>query len=126
MSHRHFSINAKDYPEIKSKLLSISHSKDDKDWKSVLHTHHFTEIFFVLNGEGNFLFRNDVHPIKTGDLIIIPPYFEHTEQSIPGMPLEYYVVGIDGIVFQADGEGSSTAQIFCNFENRIFIADLFD
>ena len=80
--------------------------------------------FFVLNGKGNFLFRNDIHPIKTGDLIIIPPYLEHTEQSIPGMPLEYYVIGIDGIAFQTENNAAS-AQIFCNFDNRMLIADLF-
>ena len=125
MSHRHYSINAKDIPKMNSKLLSISRSKDDKDWQSVFHTHPFTELFFVLNGEGKFLFRNDVHSIKTGDLILIPPYLEHTEQSIPGMPLEYYVIGIDGIAFQTEEDSSSTAQIFCNFDNRTLIADLF-
>lgn len=107
-----------------SKLLSISLSKDEKDWKSVFHTHHFTEIFFVLSGKGNFLFRNDIHSIKTGDLVIVPPYLEHTEQSIPGMPLEYYVIGIDGIAFQ-DRSDAPAAQIFCNFDNRSLIADLF-
>ena len=111
-------------PKINSRLLSISLSKDEKDWPSVLHTHPFTEIFFVLNGKGNFFFRRDIRPIETGDLIIIPPYLEHTEQSIPGTPLEYYVLGIDGIAFQEEDQ-SSTAQIFCNFDNVSLIRDLF-
>ncbi len=89
MSHRHYSIKEKELPKINSRLLSISLSKDERDWPSVLHTHPFTEIFFVLNGKGNFFFRRDIRPIETGDLIIIPPYLEHTEQSIPGTPLEY-------------------------------------
>ena len=124
MGHRHYSIKMQDIPRMNSRLLSVSLSKDEKDWQSVFHTHHFTEIFFVLNGKGNFLFRNDIHPIKTGDLIIIPPYLEHTEQSIPGMPLDYYVIGIDGIAFQTENNAAS-AQIFCNFDNRMLIADLF-
>ena len=57
-------------------LLSISLSKDDQDWQSVFHTHHFTEIFFVLEGKGNFLFREGTRSIRTGDLIIIPPYID--------------------------------------------------
>ena len=89
MSHRHYSIKENEIPKINSRLLSISLSKDEKDWPSVLHTHPFTEIFFVLNGKGNFFFRRDIRPIETGDLIIIPPYLEHTDQSIPGTPLEY-------------------------------------
>ena len=124
MSHRHYPVKETEIPEISPRLLSISLSRDEKDWPSVLHTHPFTEIFFVLNGEGNFLFHRDVQSIKTGDLIIIPPYLEHTEQSIPGMPLQYYVLGIDGIAFQEKGRGSS-AQIFCNFDDHALIGDLF-
>ena len=124
MSHRHYSIKENEILQINSRLLSISFSKDEKDWPSVLHTHPFTEIFFVLKGRGKFLFHRDVRPIKAGDLIIIPPYLEHTEQSISGTPLEYYVLGIDGISFQEEGR-SASAQIFCNFEDPAMIQDLF-
>lgn len=124
MSHRHYSLKSIENLSMNSRLLSISLSKDEKDWSSVMHTHHFTEIFYVLNGKGNFLFHRDIHPIETGDLVIIPPYLEHTEQSIPGMPLEYYVLGIDGIAFQPRN-GEVMAQVFCNFDNRALIADLF-
>lgn len=124
MSHRHYSIKENEIPRIDSRLLSISLSKDEKDWPSVLHTHPFTEIFFVINGKGKFLFHRDIHPIETGDLIIIPPYLEHTEQSIPGTPLQYYVLGLDGIAFQREDQTTS-AQIFCNFDNLTMIRELF-
>lgn len=124
MSHRYYSLKTNDIPKITSKLLSISYSKDEKDWQSLPHSHPFTEIFFVVNGKGNFRFQKQISPIATGDLIIIPPYLEHTEQSIPGTPLEYYVLGIDGIAFQPKSEESS-AQIFCNFNNQALITDLF-
>ena len=124
MSHRHYSIKTEDIPKMNSRLLSISLSKDDRDWHRVLHTHRFTEIFFVLNGKGNFLFHRDVRSIQTGDLVIIPPYIEHTEQSIPGTSLEYYVLGIDGISFQTQ-DSAAAAQIFCNFDQASLIADLF-
>lgn len=108
-----------------ARLLSISLSKDDQDWQSVFHTHHFTEIFFVLEGKGNFLFREGTRSIRTGDLIIIPPYIEHTEQSIPGTALKYYVLGIDGVTFQTKYD-AATAQIYCNFDNNSMLANLFD
>lgn len=124
MSHRRYSSNDTNFQKMDARLLSISLSRDDKDWQSVFHTHHFTEIFFVLNGKGKFLFREETRPIQTGDLIIIPPYIGHTEQSIAGMPLEYYVLGIDGISFQSK-DSVASAQIFCDFENTPLIADLF-
>ena len=123
MSHRQYSIQSPNIEKLNAWLLSISFSKDEKDWKSVFHSHHFTEIFFVVNGEGNFLFRDKTYHIKTGDLVIIPPYMEHTEQSIKGTPLEYYVIGVDGVSFQVAGT-QANVQVFCNFSNKSLIADL--
>lgn len=123
MSHRQYSIQSPNIEKLNAWLLSISFSKDEKDWKSVFHSHHFTEIFFVVNGEGNFLFRDKTYHIKTGDLVIIPPYMEHTEQSIKGTPLEYYVIGVDGVSFQV-ADTQANVQVFCNFSNKSLIADL--
>ena len=81
MSHRQYVVQTTDVEKLNVRLLSISFSKDEKDWRSVLHTHPFTELFFVVAGEGKFLFREKSYQIKTGDLVIIPPYMEHTEQS---------------------------------------------
>ena len=86
MSHRHYSIKENEIPEIHPRLLSITLSRDEKDWPSVLHTHPFTEIFFVISGEGRFVFRQEIRTIQAGDLIIVPPYLDHTEQSLPDRP----------------------------------------
>ena len=123
MSHRQYSIQSPELEKLNAWLLSITFSKDEKDWKSVFHTHHFTELFFVVNGEGNFLFRDKTYRIKAGDLVIIPPYMEHTEQSIKGTPLEYYVIGVDGVSFQHTDD-QTNVQVFCNFSNKSLIADL--
>ena len=123
MSHRQYSIQSPKLEKLNAWLLSITFSKDEKDWKSVFHTHHFTELFFVVNGEGNFLFRDKTYRIKAGDLVIIPPYMEHTEQSIKGTPLEYYVIGVDGVSFQ-HADDQTNVQVFCNFSNKSLIADL--
>ncbi len=124
MSHRQYAVKTTNLEKLNARLLSVSLSKDEKDWKSVFHTHHFTELFFVVNGEGNFLFRDEKYHIRTGDLVIIPPYMEHTEQSIKNTPLEYYVIGVEGISFQPANK-KTCVQVFCNFSNKSLIADLF-
>ena len=106
-------------------LLSIALSKDEKDWKSLLHTHYFTELFYVVNGKGNFLFRDETYPIEPGDFVIVPPYTEHTEQSASGNPLEYFVLGIDGVTFQRESEQAGK-QICGSFSSTPFITDLFE
>lgn len=124
MSHRQYAIQSTSIEKLNARLLSVSLSKDEMDWKSVFHTHHFTELFFVVHGEGNFLFRDEKYHIRTGDLVIIPPYMEHTEQSIKGKPLEYYVVGVDGVSFQPAGE-QTCVQVFCNVNNPSLVETLF-
>ncbi len=125
MAHRHYSVHNTNMEKVDARLLSVTLSKDEEDWANLLHTHSFTEIFYVLNGKGKFLFRDESYPISQGDLVIVPPYLEHTERSIPGRPLKYYVLGIDGITLRPDGE-PSTRQIFCNFSATPFIAELFE
>ena len=124
MSNRHDLINSEDLQNLNAKLLSIAFSKDEGDWKSIMHTHHFTELLFVVSGEGSFSFNQEQSPLRRGDLVIIPPYTEHTERSSQNHPLEYYVLGIDGISFlsQKDRE---CAQVFCNFEHDPSIHELF-
>ena len=124
MSNRHYLINSEDLQNLNAKLLSIAFSKDEGDWKSIMHTHHFTELLFVVSGEGSFSFNQEQSPLRRGDLVIIPPYTEHTERSSQNHPLEYYVLGIDGISFlsQKDRE---CAQVFCNFEHDPSIHELF-
>lgn len=124
MSNRHYLINSEDLQNLNAKLLSIAFSKDEGDWKSIMHTHHFTELLFVVNGEGSFSFNQQHSSLHPGDLVIIPPYTEHTERSSKDCPLEYYVLGIDGISFLSQKD-QECAQVFCNFEHDSSIHELF-
>ncbi len=87
MSNRHYLINSEDLQNLNARLLSIAFSKDEGDWKSIMHTHHFTELLFVVSGEGSFSFNQEQSPLRRGDLVIIPPYTEHTERSSQNHPL---------------------------------------
>lgn len=126
MGHRQYSVSNTNAPELHAQLLSISLSKDEEDWKNIYHTHHFTEIFYVVDGKGLFILKDKPHfPIQKGDLVIIPPHMEHTERSVPGMPLEYYVLGIDGVVLLSEDQNPYT-HMLCNFSSSEFINILFE
>ena len=86
-------------------LRYISISKYEGDWQSLPHTHHFSELFYVLRGEGAFYIENEKVPVKTDDLVIINPYVEHTEKTLPNDPMEYIVFGVDGLAFSFSGAG---------------------
>ncbi len=86
-------------------LRYISISKYEGDWQSLPHTHHFSELFYVLRGEGAFYIENEKVPVKTDDLVIINPYVEHTEKTLPNDPMEYIVFGVEGLAFSFSGAG---------------------
>lgn len=122
MSMNRYEIKPQDFQKLNSKLLYISMSKYQGDWNSIPHTHHFAELFYVASGKGNFCLQNDIYPISTNDLIIVPPNTEHTEQSYNSNPLEYIVLGIEGITF-VDTEMSGSRIIY-NYSERTELLNL--
>lgn len=80
-------------------LLYSSYSKYEEDWESYPHTHYFPELFYVLNGSGSFIVEEESFPIKKQDLIIVNPSIRHTEVSDKNSPLEYIVLGVEGLNF---------------------------
>lgn len=88
-----------DLPRIEAEILYITQSYYDHDWPSVLHTHHFTELFYVLDGEGMFLVEDKKIPVRADDLVIINPNVTHTEQCDTKQRFEYIVLGVSGLQF---------------------------
>ena len=84
-------------------LLYISKSLYGQDWHSTPHAHHCTELFYVLQGKGSFLVNDETFDIKEDDLIIVNPNVMHTEMSKNEEPLEYIVLGIEGLQFTTMG-----------------------
>lgn len=106
----------------KMKLLYIESSKYDVHWHSTLHSHPFTEFFYVLKGKGQFRFKdNIIMNVKEDDLVIINPNIAHTEISDKDYPLEYIVLGIDGIGFLTDLDDDQGHSIhnYSNFKHEI-------
>lgn len=83
-------------------LLYVALSKYGNDWVSMPHSHCFTEFFYITNGTGMFSVESEILNVKSNDLIILNPNIVHTEISNPSKPLEYIVLGVEGIKFQAE------------------------
>lgn len=79
------------------KFLYISNAKYEDDWHSTMHTHSFTELFYVVHGSGSFKIEQSQFTVRENDLVIINPHVAHTECSKDSNPLEYIVIGLDGL-----------------------------
>ena len=99
MSNERYLMMESDIKSLSFQLESITRSKYDSDWHSTLHTHPFTELFYVVDGKGEFNIQGQRFPVKPNDFVIINPQVEHTELSSPDEPLEYIVLGINGLSF---------------------------
>lgn len=101
MSHLNLFSGEEPMPALLPNLVYFTRSKYENDWISEKHLHHFTELFYILDGEGTFNLSDKVYHVKKGDLCIIDPYVEHYETSNPNISLEYIVLGIKNIKFDA-------------------------
>lgn len=91
----------------RSKLLYVSTSKYEDDWQSILHSHPFSELFFVVSGSGSFIAEGSEFPVSQNDMVIINPHVQHTEKSLHTTPLEYIVLGIEGLSFSFENIASA-------------------
>ncbi len=99
-----------------TKLLYVSTAKYGGDWHSMMHTHTCTEVFYVVGGTGQFKIEECIRPVAADDMIIVNPNVEHTEVSLNASPLEYIVMGVEGLEFSADEDGDDRYCVV-NFRN---------
>lgn len=99
-----------------TKLLYVSASKYGGDWHSIPHTHNCSELFYVTGGEGQFYIDGKTFSVAANDLVIVNPNVEHTEISIHAAPLEYIVLGVDGLELSAANDEETSYGII-NFHS---------
>lgn len=97
MGIRKFDVEIEHVQENTAKLLSITSSKFEGDWISAPHTHYYTEIFYIKSGKGHMQIENELINLSPNVLIIINSHVQHTEISSPTDPLDYYVIGAEGL-----------------------------
>lgn len=119
MSRSHYAVDKELSYTIRgtAKLLNVASAKYGGDWHSVPHTHNHVELFYIIGGKGQFLINDDLYPVNTNHLVIINPNVIHTEVSLNAQPLEYIVLGIDGIELSINDTANGQFCILDHFES---------
>ena len=60
-----------------SKDFEIYYYKDFELSKVEQHTHNYFEIYFFLEGNVSMKIRENLHPLRYGDVVVIPPHVRH-------------------------------------------------
>lgn len=98
------------------RLLYITQDQYSEDWNSNLHTHGCAELFFITDGHGRFRTQSEDFPVSMRDLIIINDNVPHTELSQPDSPLEYIVLGVEGLEAMAGADGYTMLHLHHGWE----------
>ena len=119
MSRNHYQLTQEQHGSVRgtAKLLNAARSRYDGDWHSVPHSHQHMELFYIVGGRGQFLIQGQLYPVIANQLVIINPGIPHTEVSLNAQPLEYLVLGIEGIELAADESSGSGFSILEHVEN---------
>ena len=119
MSRSHYSLNQDQSFTIRgtAKLLNVASAKYGGDWHSVPHTHNHAELFYIVGGKGQFLIEDHLYPVNTNHLVIINPNVTHTEVSLNAQPLEYIVLGIEGVELSITENSNGQFCILDHFES---------
>lgn len=92
-----------------TRLLYLSIARYSAEWNSTLHTHPCAEVFFITGGSGHLRTHERTVPININDVIIVNSGIEHTEVSSENRPLEYIVMGVDGLEAVSNDESGVEA-----------------
>lgn len=80
-----------------ARLLYVSYTHYSQEWNSAIHTHAFAELFFITGGNGVFQVRQERFPVAINDLVVVSAGVPHAETSQDGSPMEYVVLGVEGL-----------------------------
>lgn len=91
----------------RARLLYVTYAHYSEEWNSTLHTHACAELFFITGGHGVFQVRQEQFPVAINDLVVVNTSVPHTETSSHGSPMEYVVLGVEGLETLTDITGSA-------------------
>jgi len=81
------------------RLMYVSPLSIRSDLMGPYHAHDCVEIFFIMQGNGVFLIRNERIRVKQNDFVIVNPSVEHTEAVDQPAGMDYIVIGLEGAAF---------------------------
>ena len=119
MSRSHYTLDKEQTYTIRgtAKLLNAASAKYGGDWHSVPHTHNHTELFYIVGGKGQFQIQDQLYPVNVNNLVIINPNVTHTEVSLNAQPLEYIVLGIEGVELATSENSNGQFCILDHYES---------
>ena len=94
------------------KLRNVGSARCSGDWHSTPHVHSYTELFYIIGGQGQFCIDEELFSVSKDQMVIVNSNIAHTEVSYESHPLEYIVVGIEGLELSVD---SNSGGRFCIF-----------
>ena len=92
-----FSQTKESLPRQQMILRNVASAKYGGDWYSIPHAHSYTELFYIIGGDGQFQINDKRFPVHAHQLVVVNPGILHTEVSYEAHPLEYIVLGIEGL-----------------------------
>lgn len=87
------------------RLLYVTYAHYSEEWRSQLHSHTCSEMFFIIGGNGAFQIQEDVFPVAINDLVVVNANIPHTETSQNGDLMQYVVLGVEGLETVTDISG---------------------
>lgn len=120
MSHTHytFTLTKGSSPRQQMILRNIASAKYGGDWYSIPHAHSHTELFYIVGGDGQFRIDGRLFPVRAHQLVVVNPNILHTEVSYEAHPLEYIVLGIEGLELTTPGSDEARYCIYSFPENN--------
>lgn len=117
MSRSHYGLDKNLPLSIKGtiKLLNVASATYGGDWHSLPHTHNHMELFYITGGRGQFLIEDQLYPVEKSNLVIINQNVIHTEIGIKDAPLQYIVLGLEGLELPAGDSSNGQYVILGHF-----------
>ena len=123
MSHNNytFTLTKEPAPRQQMVLRNVASATYGGDWHSIPHTHSYTELFYIVGGDGQFLINERLFPVHAHQLVIVNPNIIHTEVSYEAHPLEYIVLGIEGLALTNSDAADAPYCIYSFPESNIVL-----
>lgn len=114
MSHTNytFSLTKEALPRQQMILRNVASATYGGDWHSIPHAHSYTELFYIIGGDGQFQINGKLFPVQAHQLVVVNPNIIHTEVSYEAHPLQYIVLGIEGLELTISGSDEAQYCIY--------------
>lgn len=114
MSHTNYPFSLMNEQPARQRMIlrNVASAKYGGDWHSIPHAHSYTELFYIVGGDGQFQINEQLFPVHAHQLVVVNPNIIHTEVSYEARPLEYIVLGIEGLELTVPDSGGARFCIY--------------